>query len=677
MAQVNFSTEMQAGKRAAKAGRNGHSSDLVHEASTSSFFLLSNTSGVTLLWMSVAVDVVVLSLGHHWLVAKFCAFVPFYFWAIKAVDMKMVTRNFLFWVTEIFFKHFDVGGAMNVPIDGPVIFACAPHNNQFIDGVVAMRALNARKDIGFIAAASSCRKKYEGVIIKLLGSIPVERPQDVAVVGSGTIVFDTSNTVLGVNTKFESECKRGDTLLVGKLKTKGVIERIESNTRIVLKADVQVKEPVNGTRKAKEPFVGPKSKPKKYKVVPRLDQSVFFGSVLQRLRDEKAVGIFPEGGSHDRTELLPLKAGVALIALDAMASSSGAGATVPIIPVGINYFNGHRFRSRVFVDIGKPVLPSEKILNQFKKGGVDKREACNTFLESIRAGLGLVTMDAPDYAHLQFFRTMNKLYMPSHLANEMSEHDRLEVISVFSKGYERLKDKPEVQNLFKKVVEYQATLKAHRLPDHKVKMAMADETFADMSISMFELSLIIAALIPLTVISAVSVLGTFPLLLISRYYSAKKARDALKKSSVKLTGRDVIGTWKILTSVVLAPLATLFYVGLAYYYFGETGAVLTFFLSPMIMMGGIKAVETWKSLVSNARILIINAFRGNKGNQLIKLRNELKRDVRRVVRKFGWDEKMPKSHYRRTSYSDFGLDGDDDGDVIDISSDILYRPKDD
>ena len=98
---------------------------------------------------------------------------------------------------------------------------------------------------------------------------------------------------------------------------------------------------------------------------------------------------------------------------------------------------------------------------------------------------------------------------------------------------------------------------------------------------------------------------------------------------------------------------------------------------PMIMMGGIKAVETWKSLVSNARILIINAFRGNKGNQLIKLRNELKRDVRRVVRKFGWDEKMPKSHYRRTSYSDFGLDGDDDGDVIDISSDILYRPKDD
>lgn len=29
------------------------------------------------------------------------------------------------------------------------------------------------------------------------------------------------------------------------------------------------------------------------------------------------MGIFPEGGSHDRTDLLPLKAGVAVIALEA------------------------------------------------------------------------------------------------------------------------------------------------------------------------------------------------------------------------------------------------------------------------------------------------------------------------------------------------------------------------
>jgi len=34
-----------------------------------------------------------------------------------------------------------------------------------------------------------------------------------------------------------------------------------------------------------------------------------FGAVWSRLAAGDCVGIFPEGGSHDRTELLPLKAG--------------------------------------------------------------------------------------------------------------------------------------------------------------------------------------------------------------------------------------------------------------------------------------------------------------------------------------------------------------------------------
>ena len=187
-------------------------SDLVHSSSTSSFFLLANTSGVWLLWMSITLDVVLLSLGFHWFVAKSVAVVPFIKWFLETVDLSIVVKNFLFWVTEIFFKSFDIGGADNVPIEGPVIFACAPHNNQFIDGIVAMRALNARKDVGFIAAASSCRKPYEGKIIKLLGSIPVERPQDVASVGVGTLRFDPAKRVVaGKGTKFSSQVRKGDT----------------------------------------------------------------------------------------------------------------------------------------------------------------------------------------------------------------------------------------------------------------------------------------------------------------------------------------------------------------------------------------------------------------------------------------------------------------------------------
>lgn len=70
-------------------------------------------------------------------------------------------------------------------------------------------------------------------------------------------------------------------------------------------------------------------------------------------------GIFPEGGSHDRTDLLPLKAGVAAIALGVMDQYN---ISVPIVPVGLNYFRGHRFRGRVVVEFGEPINISKETL---------------------------------------------------------------------------------------------------------------------------------------------------------------------------------------------------------------------------------------------------------------------------------------------------------------------------
>lgn len=67
-----------------------------------------------------------------------------------------------------------------------------------------------------------------------------------------------------------------------------------------------------------------------------------FESVWQSLRDGDCIGIFPEGGSHDRTNLLPLKAGICIMALGAAAKYN---VKVKLQPVGLNYFKGHKFRS--------------------------------------------------------------------------------------------------------------------------------------------------------------------------------------------------------------------------------------------------------------------------------------------------------------------------------------------
>lgn len=48
------------------------------------------------------------------------------------------------------------------------------------------------------------------------------------------------------------------------------------------------------------------------------------------------MGIFPEGGSHDRTELLPLKAGVSIMALGSLARFKDM--KLNIVSCGLKYF---------------------------------------------------------------------------------------------------------------------------------------------------------------------------------------------------------------------------------------------------------------------------------------------------------------------------------------------------
>jgi glycerol-3-phosphate O-acyltransferase/dihydroxyacetone phosphate acyltransferase len=44
-----------------------------------------------------------------------------------------------------------------------------------------------------------------------------------------------------------------------------------------------------------------------YKTAPKVDQTMVYNEVFKRLNQGGCIGIFPEGGSHDRPELLPLK----------------------------------------------------------------------------------------------------------------------------------------------------------------------------------------------------------------------------------------------------------------------------------------------------------------------------------------------------------------------------------
>lgn len=104
------------------------------------------------------------------------------------------------------------------------------------------------------------------------------------------------------------------------------------------------------------------------------------------------------GGSHDRTDLLPFKAGVSIMALGAM--SADPNLRVRIVPVGLSYFHAHRFRSRAVVEFGAPLDVPRELVEEFGRGGGNKRDACGKLLDLIYDGLKTVTVRTPDYETL-------------------------------------------------------------------------------------------------------------------------------------------------------------------------------------------------------------------------------------------------------------------------------------
>lgn len=123
-----------------------------------------------------------------------------------------------------------------------------------------------------------------------------------------------------------------------------------------------------------------------------------YSSVYQKLTEGGCIGIFPEGGSHDRTDLLPLKAGVSIMALGAL--SSNPNLRLRIVPVGLSYFHPHKFRSRAVVEFGSPIeIPGEWV-GEFDKGGEEKKKAIGDVMELVVDGLKSVTIRAPDYETL-------------------------------------------------------------------------------------------------------------------------------------------------------------------------------------------------------------------------------------------------------------------------------------
>ena len=229
----------------------------------------------------------------------------------------------------------------------------------------------------------------------MVGAVPVARAQDMTTPGAGRIcLFDPEQPlkIRGAGTKFTEQCMVGGLLVLppvnGASAANAEIAEVLSDEEIVLKKEFRSRAAFRQLTAESQDGRG-----STYKTAPKVDQTMVYDAVFHRLNSGGCVGIFPEGGSHDRTELLPLKAGVAIMALGALAANPDCD--LKIVPTGMNYFHAHKFRSRAVIEFGTPLEVPKKLVDQYRAG--EKREAVKVLLEMIYNGLMAVTVTSPDY----------------------------------------------------------------------------------------------------------------------------------------------------------------------------------------------------------------------------------------------------------------------------------------
>jgi glycerol-3-phosphate O-acyltransferase/dihydroxyacetone phosphate acyltransferase len=291
--------------------------------------------------------------------------------------------------------------------------------------------------------------------------------------------------------------------------------------------------------------------------IPKVNNSILFEQVYQKLKEDACICIFPEGTSHDRTDILKLKAGIAHFALGAMSEYGSKNIT--IVPVGLNYFNRDEFRSEVIIEFGRPFVVPSELSDQFK---VNKRSATEDLLLEIESRMKAVTLTAPSYMELRSLLLVRKLYLPPD--TRLSPRSYSELCKKFSKGYEKLKSKEETKQLITNINKYINKLEMTGITDHEVRRM--DFSYSWMTKKIVQ-SFIFFHLFLILALPGILMMLPFVIYLTKK---AEKERIAAKnKNPNKIEALDVVSSVRIQYAIILMPIITIIWVFISIYYFNK------------------------------------------------------------------------------------------------------------
>jgi len=279
-----------------------------------------------------------------------------------------------------------------------------------------------------------------------------------------------------------------------------------------------------------------------------------FRAVYDALAQGEAICLFPEGISHNLSELQPLKTGAARMALGAEQSHDWS-LGVKIVPVGLHYRSKTRFQSRVAVEFGQAIDASE-----FREAyQSDERLAVATFTAAIESGIREVTLNLEEWRDLALLRLAEQL-LPQDGGHQVQ---RLRSFAAAGREIEAA-DPAALNRLRERLAVFQERLRASGL-----HVRHLDARYAPGTVLRFAGRNIVALLLGLP-LAAVGAIAYFPPFLL-----VKLARKLAKPTE------DIASTVKILAALVFFPLWHFALTALVGFQFGWNIAFVLFLTLPL------------------------------------------------------------------------------------------------
>jgi glycerol-3-phosphate O-acyltransferase/dihydroxyacetone phosphate acyltransferase len=164
------------------------------------------------------------------------------------------------------------------------------------------------------------------------------------------------------------------------------------------------------------------------------------------------ISIFPEGTSHNSTEILKLKTGFARAAFTAIKKrENDKNFCVHIVPVGLNYNAKNRFRSDVFINFGEAIKVDHKWLDE--RDG-DFWKAVEDLTKLLKERIEELTITAPNDRVLKIAHLSSLLFLEENQSIDASYVATCKkFVKLFSKS-----PSEEAVKLFKDLSVYQSKL---------------------------------------------------------------------------------------------------------------------------------------------------------------------------------------------------------------------------